>query len=113
MAGHKLRLQRIKNGLCGACGEPRDPKGGPKGTDTLCRTHADEHSRRVAESNARQRAERTEAGVCLDCGGPREEVRDRAFSRSRPRDPDKKLCGHCEDKRRQRNKRYYANLNAK
>lgn len=104
MPGHKLRLERIRQGLCGECGEPRNPPGGPKGTETMCRRCAAEHSRKQSELKTRLIAERDAAGQCLDCG------EQRLDERSRPRPPGEKLCWQCEDKRRHRHRRYYQNL---
>lgn len=103
MPGHKLRLQWIAAGLCGTCGKPR----GAKGTKTMCRKHADEHSRKQSESNARKTKDRRAKGLCLGCG------EERLDERKRPRAPEEKYCWQCEEKKRQKDKRYYAGLSAR
>lgn len=97
MPGHKLRMERRRQGLCEVCGEPR----GPKGTDTMCRRDADEHSRKQSKLKSKLRDERAAAKLCLECG------EQRLDEKGRLRPPDVKLCWQCEDKRRHRYRRYY------
>lgn len=80
-----LQQQRIADGLCKDCGDPR----GDDGTSIFCRSCAKQHSERQADRTTALRAagnlpvrdkerehgywvamteRRREAGVCLDCG---------------------------------------------
>lgn len=62
-----LRLERIGQGLCRDCGEPRTAEG----TRERCPDHAAEHSRKQAERNAANREEWRDKGLCMECGAVR------------------------------------------
>ena len=92
MPGHKQRLAWISKGLCGDCGAPR----GEAGTATMCRTCADEHSRKQAARNKLARTKRRARHQCLDC----EEVVPK----------DEKYCKVHKYKNRKKHKDYYRKI---
>jgi len=89
-----LRQERIGQGLCRDCGEPRTDEG----TRERCPEHAAAHSQRQAERNAANRNEWRERGLCVGCGGAREDGRN---GKATPT-----LCGDCAHIQREATKRY-------
>lgn len=64
MPYQKFHADRIENGLCKDCGNPR----GEAGTTVFCRACANIHSEKMAKRKSRVRDERVGKGLCYNCG---------------------------------------------
>jgi hypothetical protein len=93
-----LRQERIEQGLCRDCGEPRTDEG----TAERCPTHAAEHSQRQAERNDERREGWRAKGLCVGCGEARTDGRN---GKATPT-----LCGDCAHLQREATKRYERRL---
>lgn len=93
-----LRQERIGQGLCRDCGEPRTDGG----TSERCPEHASAHSQRQSERNDAKREEWRSKSLCVGCGGARSDGKNGKATAT--------LCGDCAHIQREATKRYSQRL---